>query len=182
MFSIALRRVGLVLVALALCAGTASAQTRSVREVQLNDIRTMKEKFVGLANEFPEFLYDWRPMEAVRSVKDVLVLLTNEGNSFPTQWGAPRPAGVNADRAAETARLEAMSKAQLTAALGSAFDNIIGFVERADDAGRAREVRFFGQQVTVDGAILMATADMHEHLGQLIAYARHSRIVPPWTR
>ena len=180
MFSIALRRVGLVLVALALCAGTASAQ--NPREVQLNDIRTMKEKFVGLANEFPEFLYDWRPMEAVRSVKDVLVLLTNEGNSFPTQWGAPRPAGVNADRAAETARLEAMSKAQLTAALGSAFDNIIGFVERADDAGRAREVRFFGQQVTVDGAILMATADMHEHLGQLIAYARHSRIVPPWTR
>ena len=89
---------------------------------------------------------------------------------------------MNADRAAETARLEAMSKAQLTAALGSAFDNIIGFVERADDAGRAREVRFFGQQVTVDGAILMATADMHEHRGQLIAYARHSRIVPPWTR
>ena len=42
MFSIALRRVGLVLVALALCAGTASAQTRSVREVQLNDIRTIE--------------------------------------------------------------------------------------------------------------------------------------------
>ena len=32
------------------------------------------------------------------------------------------------------------------------------------------------------GAILMATGDMHEHLGQLIAYARANQIVPPWSR
>jgi len=32
------------------------------------------------------------------------------------------------------------------------------------------------------GAILMATGDMHEHLGQLIAYARTNQIVPPWSR
>ena len=43
-------------------------------------------------------------------------------------WGAPARAGVNPDRATETARLNAMSKAALTAELGTAFDNIIGVV------------------------------------------------------
>jgi hypothetical protein len=158
------------------------AQTSDLNEVRLTDLRTMKDKFVALAEAFPEEQYDWRPMEGVRSVKEVLVLLTNEGFSFPTQWGAPAPEGVNPDRAAEGARLQALSKAALIAELGRAFDNIIGVVAGMDDAARAREIRFFGQPVQIDGAILMATGDMHEHLGQLIAYARMNRIVPPWSQ
>ena len=27
-----------------------------------------------------------------------------------------------------------------------------------------------------------SVVDMHEHLGQLIAYARMNQIVPPWSR
>ncbi len=142
----------------------------------------MKDKFVGLAQAFPDATYDWRPMEGVRSVKEVLILIASEANGFPTQWGAPARAGVNPDRAAEATRLQGMSKAALTTELGAAFDNIIGAVSGMDDAARAREIRFFGQQVQVGGAIMMATGDMHEHLGQLIAYARSNRIVPPWSR
>lgn len=29
--------------------------------------------------------------------------------------------------------------------------------------------------------IAMALPDMHEHLGQLIAYARTNHVVPPWS-
>jgi hypothetical protein len=29
---------------------------------------------------------------------------------------------------------------------------------------------------------MTAMADMHEHLGQLIAYARTNQVVPPWSR
>ena len=158
------------------------AQNRSIKDVQVADLRTMKDKFVGLAEAFLANTYDWRPMEGVRSVKDVLILITTEGNGFPTQWGAPVPMGVNADRGAEMQRLQALSKPELTAELGRAFDNIIGVVERMDDATRIREIRFFGQPVHINGAILMAAADMHEHLGQLIAYARTNHIVPPWSR
>ncbi len=175
--------------ALSLCAVMASgvatparAQTRSIKDVQVADLNTMKDKFVGLAEAFPLETYDWRPMEGVRSVKDVLVLIVGEGNGFPTQWGAPAPMGVNADRGAERERVEALSKAELTAELGRAFDNVIGVVEGMDEATRMREIRFFGQQVRIDGAISMAAGDMHEHLGQLIAYARTNRIVPPWSR
>ena len=172
--------LGVILVSVV--AAPASAQSRSIKDVQVADLRTMKDKFVSLGDAFPMETYDWRPMEGVRSVKDVLVLITTEGNSFPTQWGAPLPMGVNADRGAERARLEGLSKAELTAELGRAFDNIIAVVEGMDDATRMSELRFFGQQVRIDGAIAMAAADMHEHLGQLIAYARTNRIVPPWSR
>ena len=61
-------------------------------------------------------------------------------------------------------------------------DNIIGVVEGMDETARAREIRFFGQPTRVELAILMATGDMHEHLGQMIAYARTNRIVPPWSQ
>jgi len=39
---------------------------------------------------------------------------------------------------------------------------------------------WFGQPVNVAGAIARVGGDMHEHLGQSIAYARVNQIVPPW--
>jgi hypothetical protein len=30
--------------------------------------------------------------------------------------------------------------------------------------------------------VLLVAGDMHEHLGQLIAYARMNQIVPPWSQ
>jgi len=160
----------------------AHAQSRSLKEVQVADLRTMKDKFVGLAEAFPADKYGWTPMDGVRSVKDVLILITTEGNGFPTQWGAPTPAGVDADRGAERTRLEGLSSTALTAELSRAFDNVISVVEGMDDTTRMREIRFFGQAVRIEGAINMAAGDMHEHLGQLIAYARTNQIVPPWNR
>ena len=160
----------------------AHAQSRSLKEVQVADLRTMKDKFVGLAEAFPSDKYGWMPMEGVRSVKDVIILITTEGNRFPTQWGAPSPNGVNSDRGDEKTRLQALSRIALTEELGRALDNVIGVVEGMDDATRMREIRFFGQEVRIEGAINMAAGDMHEHLGQLIAYARTNQIVPPWSR
>jgi hypothetical protein len=43
-------------------------------------------------------------------------------------------------------------------------------------------VKFFGQDTTKQGAALMLIFDQHEHLGQLIAYARSNGVVPPWSK
>jgi hypothetical protein len=40
----------------------------------------------------------------------------------------------------------------------------------------------FGRERTSPELMLFVAGDMHEHLGQLIAYARMNRIVPPWSR
>ena len=42
-------------------------------------------------------------------------------------------------------------------------------------------VQMFGQESTLQAALLLVVGDMHEHLGQAIAYARMNEVVPPWT-
>jgi hypothetical protein len=41
---------------------------------------------------------------------------------------------------------------------------------------------YSGQKVPTRTAWLYATTHLHEHLGQLIAYARSNKVVPPWSR
>ncbi len=42
-------------------------------------------------------------------------------------------------------------------------------------------IQMFGQERTVQEALFLIVGDMHEHLGQAIAYARMNEVVPPWT-
>src|ERR1051325_10696242 len=58
------------------------------------DIGAMHEKFIGLANAFPQDKYTWRPMDGVRSVSEVLMLAAMEGYNFiPSSFGA-KPADI----------------------------------------------------------------------------------------
>ena len=47
------------------------------------DLEQMRDKFLSLAEAFPEDTWDWAPMEGVRSVRDVMVLMVTEGHIFP---------------------------------------------------------------------------------------------------
>lgn len=162
--------------------GSLAAQAMSVHQAQVADIQGMKEKFTSLGEAFPESTMDWRPMEGVRSVKDVLVLITAECHVFPPMMGAEPAKGAAAGFRAEMERLSPMSKSALLAEMGRAFDYMIAAVDGMDEAARMKETDFFGQKVSTSAGIAMAAADMHEHLGQLIAYARSNEIVPPWSR
>ena len=84
--------------AVLLCAGLASparaqdAMTKeaaaAVKAAFLADVETVRGKFVGLAQAFPQDKYGWRPMEGVRSVSEVLMLAASEGYGFiPTGFG-----------------------------------------------------------------------------------------------
>jgi hypothetical protein len=178
----ALVRVALVSTFVVALPSVASAQLQSWQDVQVADIETMKEKFIGLAQEFDESQYDWRPMEGVRSVRDVLALAVVEAHIFPTFWGYAPPAGAGNGFGPENQRLAGFSKAQLIRELGSAFDHLIGVVRGMDDAKRNESSEYFGTQMPVHANVATAMADLHEHLGQLIAYARTNRVVPPWSR
>ena len=51
-----------------------------------------------------------------------------------------------------------------------------------DPAGKMEiPVRIFGQEGVLQESLLAVVGDMHEHLGQAIAYARMNEVVPPWT-
>lgn len=173
--------LGLPGAAAAQMAGGSQAMT-SFKEAQVKDLQTMKDKFYRLGDAFPESSYDWRPMEGVRSVKDVLALMVAECNLFPAMWGGSQGEGAAAGFGPEIQRAGAMSKAEILTEMSRAFDHMIASVSGMDDEARMTEANFFGQRVAASTAVMMATADMHEHLGQLIAYARTNEIVPPWSR
>lgn len=161
--------------------GMASAQVESMKDFQVADAREMGSKFVQLAEAFDESHYDWRPMEGVRSVKEVLALAAAEANLFPSMWGATAPAGVGQGYEAEMTRVGAMDRDAILASLRSAFGHLTMTLEDMSDETRAASGNTFGRSMTNSAGIALAMADMHEHLGQLIAYARSNHVVPPWS-
>jgi hypothetical protein len=85
---------------------------------------------------------------------------------------------------AESVRVDGLTptRALLIAELERSFDHLSRSLAGMSDAARAADGRTFGRDMKVDAGITLALSDMHEHLGQLIAYARMNRIVPPWSQ
>jgi len=161
--------------------GLAAAQ-QSWQEVQVADIETMRDKFVGLAGALDASQYEWRPMEGVRSVREVLALTVAEAHLFPTLWGARPPERAESGFEAEMARAQALSRADLIRELEVAFEFFRDQVAGMDEETRMSDGSYFGRPMPTHASLSMALADMHEHLGQLIAYARTNQVVPPWSR
>lgn len=159
----------------------ATAQTRSWQDVQVADIETMHEKFRALAGAFDESQYDWRPMEGVRSVREVLGLAVAEAHLFPTGWGYEAPPTSAPGFMAELERAGGLSKDEMIAELDASFDFLIRIVREMSPEKRNEDGSYFGDPMPVHASVATAMADMHEHLGQLIAYARTNRVVPPWS-
>lgn len=167
--------------------GSGSAQylgggTKNAIETQIADLEGMRDKFLALAEAFPEETYQWRPMEGVRSVHDVMALIVAECTLFPTMWGFDKPDWVaDGGFGGELGRLGSLSKAEMIAEIERSFDHVIALVTGLSEEDRARQVDFFGLTVDIGTAVTLMANDMHEHLGQSIAYARTNHIVPPWS-
>lgn len=181
-----------VAVTLAACATVAALSTparaqdaiskegaAAVKAAFIADLEVMRGKFVGLAEAFPADKMTYRPMEGVRSVAEVLALAASEGYSFvPTNFGGK----AGATREEMAALRTSTDKAALIAALNKAFAHAKSELEAVDPATLTGKRAVMGQQRSVVETALMIGGDLHEHLGQLIAYARANRVVPPWSK
>lgn len=152
-----------------------------LRSSLLGDLETMRGKFVGLANAFPQDKYAYRPMEGVRSVSEVLMLAAFEGYSFiPNSLGG-KPADLGGKEAA--AKLRTLTdKAQIIEQLNKGFAHAKSQIEGLDAATLGASRNLFGQNRSATAIALLVFGDLHEHLGQLIAYARANSVVPPWSK
>lgn len=179
----------LAILVLVLAPPSASAQTGPdvmtkesaalVKAAFLADLEVMRGKFLGLAEAFPPDKYAWRPMEGVRSVAEVLMLIASEGYGFaPTSLGAK--AALSREEMGALSKVS--DKAQVVSHLTNGFAHAKQAVEAIDPATLIGRRRAMGQERTTPEIVLFVAGDMHEHLGQLIAYARMNRIVPPWSK
>lgn len=153
----------------------------AVKASFLADLDTLRTKFVALAEAFPQDKYAWRPMEGVRPVSEVLMLAAMEGYSFiPNSFGAKAADLGSRDDAAKLRTLS--DKRQVLDHLNKGFAHAKKELETLDPATLTARRKVMGKNLPVTDIVLVIGGDLHEHLGQLIAYARTNRIVPPWSR
>jgi hypothetical protein len=149
----------------------------------IHDLDTLQGKFLGLAEAFPQDKYAWRPMEGVRSVSEVLMLAAFEGYNFiPTSFGAK---GADLGTREEAAKLRTLTdKAQVIEHLNKGFAYAKKELEALDPATlmARRKIMISPNPLAVTDIALGIGGDLHEHLGQMIAYARMNHIVPPWSK
>lgn len=151
----------------------------AVKAAYVADIEAMRVKFVGLAEAFPQDKYTWRPMDGVRSVSEVLMLLATEGYGYaPTAIGGKPGMGRE-----EMAPLNKVTdKAQVIDHLNKGFAYAKKEIESIDPATLTGMRKAGNSERNAVQSVLAVTGDMHEHLGQMIAYARMNKIVPPWSK
>lgn len=133
------------------------------------------DRVAQLAGAIPEDAYGWRPMEGVRSVSETIMHVAGANYFFAGRLGAASPEGVD-----PSGFEEITDKAECIAALEASIDHLADALFSVEDPHAAMEV--FGEERTVEDLMLIAIGHVHEHLGQLIAYARSNQVVPPWSQ
>ena len=73
---------------------TAMAQDLDVKGLVTADLEAMQTKFVDLAGAMQSDQYGWRPMEGVRSVSEVYMLIAAENYYIPSIWDAEAAEGA----------------------------------------------------------------------------------------
>ena len=159
-----------------------SAEFAAWRQVQKEDIDGLRKKFMALAKAVPADKLTWRPMEGTRSFREVFAHIAAEGNTETAMFGRPLPAGSLADFDAEEARLKKLPDNQLIPVMDRAMQSLSTTLGGLSRATINTPIRYYGQSTLPRAATTYTLNDLHEHLGQLVAYARMNSIVPPWTR
>lgn len=173
------------LLALALAvAAPLHAQGPFITDVH-NDLSEVQQKFVALAKAIPESAYGWRPGTGVRSVGEVFLHVTVENYQIPLMMGAPVPAatGITADaKSADAFASKTRSKEQIVAELEASFNHVHSALHVNTDQNLGEKIKMWGVDFTRQRAMFLMINHLHEHLGQMIAYARSNNVVPPWSK
>jgi uncharacterized damage-inducible protein DinB len=175
MKAITLLALGLACAAPALAAAQAGAAPTGVRADLLAQLDDAASKLEQLAGAIPNEKLAWRPGTGVRSCGEVLMHVTGANYYIPSFVGVKAPAdapqGENvADRATAIQQMR------------RSFDHVRTVIRNTSDADLEKPATMFGQKTTYRGVLLTTVTHAHEHLGQLIAYARSNGVTPPWSR
>ena len=75
-----------------------------------------------------------------------------------------------------------MTRDQIIAELSKSFAFVKQAMNDTPDAALETAPKNSIRQTTVRATWIATATHLHEHLGQLIAYARSNAIVPPWSK
>jgi hypothetical protein len=153
----------------------------------IRDVTTVEAKMVGLARAMPASAYEWRPGKDARSTGEVFIHVAADNYYMPVLMGGPAPTETGIDAKGKHKTVEAFEKRPMTR------DQIIAELERSfmflkqamtdtPNAKLEEQPKFESRKITTRGLWIATTSHLHEHLGQLIAYARSNNVTPPWSK
>jgi len=161
-------------VAVPLAAQQAPAGVRGEILAQFNEAA---DKLVQLAEAIPQDKFTWRPATGVRSVSEVFLHVAGSNDYVLTAVGIPSTAQGENDLEHSTT-----DKAQVVAKLKESIAHVRAAVQAMPDTDLNKATKLFGMDMSYRGVCLLLQSHVHEHLGQMIAYARSNGVVPPWSR
>jgi hypothetical protein len=170
-------------VTLALAAPAAAQEPAGVMGDLLGDVREVKGKIVGLAKAMPDAAWDWRPGDGTRSTKEVFVHVVADNYFIPVGAGSSAPAetGIGEDyKTVGAFEKRPRTREQVLAELETSFAFLEQQMAATPEAKLASPSKW--PKTSTRQLWIAATTHLHEHLGQLIAYARSNKVTPPWSK
>lgn len=137
----------------------------------------VSQQLVALAEATPPEKFAWRPAPGVRSTSEVYMHIVMANFYLLSVTGPRMPADLK-----EGMDKTVTSKADVIAWLKRSLETVkqAHLAEKPGDL--QRKVHIYDRDATVDGMYLRIIVHANEHMGQLIAYARMTAVVPPWSK
>ncbi|HKD58913.1 MAG TPA: DinB family protein [Terracidiphilus sp.] len=139
--------------------------------------RHVSNQLIALAEATPADKFAWRPAPGVRSTSEVYMHIVTANFWLLSVTGPKMPADLK-----ENAEKTVTSKAEVIAWLKRSLEAVKQAHLAADPKDMTRKVMVLGHDATVDGMYLRIIVHANEHMGQLVAYARMTGVVPPWSK
>lgn len=137
----------------------------------------VSRQLVALAEATPAEKFAWRPAPRVRSTSEVYMHIAMANFYLLSVTGPKMPADLKEDM-----EKKVTSKAEVISWLKRSLDAVKEAHLAAKPSDLARKVRIADRDATADGMYLRIIVHANEHMGQLVAYARMSGVVPPWSK
>ena len=139
--------------------------------------RHVSSQLLALAEATPEEKFSWRPASGVRSTSEVYMHIALANFYLLSVTGPKMPADAK-----EGMEKAVTSKAEVISWLKRSLDAVKQAHLAVTPKDLQRKVHIEDRDATVDGMYLRIIVHANEHMGQLIAYARMSGVVPPWSK
>ena len=139
--------------------------------------RHVSQQLIALAEATPAEKFAWRPAPGVRSTSEVYMHIVMANFWLLSVTGPQMPADLK-----EGMEKSVTSKAEVINWLKRSLEAVKQAHLAATPKELALKVSVDGRPATVDGMYLRIIVHANEHMGQLVAYARMTGVVPPWSQ
>ncbi|MBV8892098.1 MAG: DinB family protein [Acidobacteria bacterium] len=137
----------------------------------------VSQQLIALAEATPAGKFAWRPAAGVRSTSEVYMHIAMANFYLLSVTGAKVPTDLK-----EHAEKTVMSKADVISWLKRSLEAVKEAHLAEKKVDLQRKVHVADRDATVDGMYLRMLVHANEHMGQLVAYARMTGVVPPWSK